>query len=76
MLGLQPEITSQLFWEFETMGETIQWFFNDIVGAQNNEIDRSKFMGGWEEGCKDASRWGLIIVGFVKYQIFKCKARR
>jgi hypothetical protein len=30
-------------------------------------------MGGWEESSRNATKWVLLVIGFVKYYIYTAK---
>jgi hypothetical protein len=42
----------------------------------HGEIDRSRYMGGWEELSTSRTRAVLFVVNFVKYYIMTCRNGR
>jgi hypothetical protein len=47
-----------------------------MLGVRNPVLNRVKYWTGWEEYSRDATRWVIIVIGFIKHYLFKCSRRK
>jgi hypothetical protein len=73
---LPDETMDHLFWECRDTKKVITDFFGNELGVRNPVISKERYWMGWEEYSRDATRWVIIVTGFVKYYLFKCSRRK
>ncbi len=70
---VEPENTEHLFWECESVKTVIINIFRITCGEPAGNVDKGKFMCGWEDVSRKFTRIGLYLVHFVKFYIYKCR---
>jgi hypothetical protein len=73
---LPAETMDHLFWGCRHTERVITYFFGNVLGVHNPVISKDKYWLGWEEYSRDATKWVIIVIGFVKYYLFKCSRRK
>jgi hypothetical protein len=73
---LESESVDHLFWSCNNVTGIIKAFFGNMLQLQDVNINRTKFFEGWEDYSNDSTRWAFIVIGMVKYYIYKCSRRR
>jgi hypothetical protein len=73
---LPEETLEHLFWECRDTKKVIVDFFGNELGDRNLVISKDRYWMGWEEYSTDATRWVIIVTGFIKYYLFKCSRRK
>jgi hypothetical protein len=73
---LPAETMDHLLWGCRHTERVITHFFSDMLGVRNPVINKDKYWTGWEEYSRDATRWVIIVIGFVKHYLFRCSRRK
>jgi hypothetical protein len=73
---LDVESVEHLFWSCNNVNGIIKAFFGNMLQMQDVNINQAKFFEGWEEYSHDSTRWAFIVIGMVKYYLYKCSRRR
>jgi hypothetical protein len=74
--ALDRETINHLFWDCGLVRIVIKGFFNNIANSNDQNVIKDKYMGGWEEESRIRTKLILILVHFVKYYIYGCRAKR
>jgi hypothetical protein len=74
--ALSRETVRHVFWECILVVNVVRKVLNHLAGAMDREVDRKKFMMGWEIVDKRKQTILLIVLHYIKYCLYSCKLRR
>jgi hypothetical protein len=74
--ALNRETARHVFWECILVVNVVRKVLNYLAGEMDREVDRKKYMMGWDIVDKRKQTILLIALHYIKYCLYSCKLRR
>jgi hypothetical protein len=74
--ALSRETARHVFWECIWVVNVVRKVLNYLAGEMDREIDRKKYMMGWDIADKMKQTLVLTVLHYIKYCLYVCKFRR
>ncbi len=74
--ALSRETVRHVFWECLLVVNVVRKVLNYLAGSMDREVDRKRYMMGWDIVDKRKQTILLIVLHYIKFSLYSCKLRR
>jgi hypothetical protein len=74
--ALSRETVRHVFWECLLVVDVVRKVLNFLAGTMDREVERKRYMMGWDIVDKRNQLILLIVIHYIKFCLYSCKLRR